>query len=780
MRKRGSNNIGCLYIIFILVLMLHSKAIMTDFSNLENKFKGSEFKIELLEYSSFNKQISPKILYNNQSPISISHNDDFSDNSNITGDGTEFNPYLINNFNISEDGSEDVLIEISNTNVFFQINNFLLLGANQGIRFENVTNGYIKNTTIKDCLYGIMISDSFNTSIIENEIEVERTAIRSYYSNNTICNNNHLEGRNVILYSDSYTLQFENNIIISNNNPSSGKGIDISRSDNVIIQNNSMKRTETGVDIDDVNNSLIRYNNISSGGSGVNIFSSKNCTVIFNNIDNGSSEGIRANYCDKIIISNNLVINQELSSIYTVYSSNVIISSNFAKNKGNGIGIFNSNGNNTINNNYIENITGESGIKLGKSVKNVNISNNTISNNSGYGIYLDGSSSNYLLNNSISMNKQYGIFLNSISTNNTIKWNNLLNNYYGNTSQAIDDGANNTFVFNYWSDWTTPDDDLNNIVDEPYPIDGIANNFDLFPLIKPEIDDTDPFSNNLLNYLPLFALIALLMIGLIGGIEIYSDNSRKQKRKRTIKAISQVNRNSNDFSISKSTSTAGTQNKSVNFSKIDNNPIKNNQKFEIRYFDVNIEKTPFSYVIIGAIIRVFYQILAPPTIRRITSKQVLENPLRIKIMAILKKREFERFDIIKVNLRSGVSILFWHLQVLEDFGLINHKMIQNSHIYWLSGEKVDEYKMLLYSSIRHSKSHQIANYFLQKDEISYAINQISSDLNLNRKNVIYHCNKLAKIGLLNYNEELKSFRIVSGQKKYLTWLFKRNSSKNSS
>jgi hypothetical protein len=65
-----------------------------------------------------------------------------------------------------------------------------------------------------------------------------------------------------------------------------------------------------------------------------------------------------------------------------------------------------------------------------------------------------------------------------------VKYNNFIENSNGNT-QAGDEGLGNTFSRNYWSDWTSPDNDKDNIVDMAYKINGDANNYDLYPLTEP-------------------------------------------------------------------------------------------------------------------------------------------------------------------------------------------------------------------------------------------------------------------------------------------------------
>ena len=71
------------------------------------------------------------------------------------------------------------------------------------------------------------------------------------------------------------------------------------------------------------------------------------------------------------------------------------------------------------------------------------------------------------------------------SRENLIYDNNFLDNN-GDGVQATDNGTDNRWNTstggNYWSDWMTPDDNGNGIVDEPYELDGDAGASDLLPL----------------------------------------------------------------------------------------------------------------------------------------------------------------------------------------------------------------------------------------------------------------------------------------------------------
>ena len=113
----------------------------------------------------------------------------------------------------------------------------------------------------------------------------------------------------------------------------------------------------------------------------------------------------------------------------------------------------------------------DSGITL-FNVINANITNNTINLNNGNGIYFNSTNWSEFTFNDITQNN-YGMKLDNSSENNTIYHNNFLNN----TVQAYDDGANNWNMTaptggNYWSDWTTPDNNFDGFVDNIYSIPG--------------------------------------------------------------------------------------------------------------------------------------------------------------------------------------------------------------------------------------------------------------------------------------------------------------------
>ena len=110
-------------------------------------------------------------------PIHIESNDEFTSENGVTsGDGTENNPYLIENWVFV--GSNQA-ISIWNTDAYFIIRNCTIRGFQDGIWFLRVANGGIEETTIETTTAwdetGIMIENSQNITITDNTINSDIT-----------------------------------------------------------------------------------------------------------------------------------------------------------------------------------------------------------------------------------------------------------------------------------------------------------------------------------------------------------------------------------------------------------------------------------------------------------------------------------------------------------------------------------------------------------------------------------------------------------------------------
>lgn len=143
------------------------------------------------------------------------------------------------------------------------------------------------------------------------------------------------------------------------------------------------------------------------------------------------------------------------------------------------------------------------------------VDENYIEDINGIGMILKNSVSSEIANNQINNCEENGIEVES-GQNSTIMWN-IIQDCLGyalefdiNTEffdvrynafvsdlidcQLHDEGISNIVSQNYYSDWTSPDDDADGYVDEPYDIDGLAENQDLFPLVEAGIVPELPFT----------------------------------------------------------------------------------------------------------------------------------------------------------------------------------------------------------------------------------------------------------------------------------------------
>ena len=197
------------------------------------------------------------------SPININGNGNFTlANGVSSGAGTYEDPYIIRDLIIEVVGSQSC-INITNTNVFFKIENCTLetLGL-YTINLINVSNGWIHNNDIS--LAGISLFNSHNNTISDN-ILLDHNEIYIGFSNNNNILNNYIKN-------STFGIKF----ISSNNNTIDGNEI-YDCSDYAIgiwfASNSSI-----------INNNYIFNNGGHTGEDQIHIHSDSNGTVLSGNI----------------------------------------------------------------------------------------------------------------------------------------------------------------------------------------------------------------------------------------------------------------------------------------------------------------------------------------------------------------------------------------------------------------------------------------------------------------------------------------------------------------
>jgi parallel beta-helix repeat protein len=206
---------------------------------------------------------------------------------------------------------------------------------------------------------------------------------------------------------------------------------------------------ETAISFSNVSNGFITNNTIYNNEKAIRLETSNNNSIINNNVNNNNKGIFLGSDSEDNSISNNIVYNNE-DGIIVEGDKNTISSNSVYDNKDTGINLFSSNYH--------------------------TISSNDIVSNDMYGINCNNSNYNSIYSNDFSNNGNTGLYLID-SSNNAIRWNNF------GRDQAIDDGSQNTFNFNYWSDVSGhADQDGDGIVDWTMDILGSASSRDRNPL----------------------------------------------------------------------------------------------------------------------------------------------------------------------------------------------------------------------------------------------------------------------------------------------------------
>lgn len=235
--------------------------------------------------------------------------------------------------------------------------------------------------------------------------------------------------------------------------------------------------------------------------SGILLLRSGNNTLTANTAILNFPNGIELYESDNNILTENITNDNSGSGIYITKSLGNYVNGNTARsNQASGIQLDDNCQNNTILGNTV---TSGYGITVSGSSRNNLITQNALIANRIVGICLQfGSNNNIISNNTVSdtfsQSNSTGILISYGSGSNQI-YNNIIinnlrgiwvdnssnnqiynNNFIENTTQAHVTGSSPYNLFslqqpkggNYWSTWTSPDDDGDGFVDQPYSFDG--------------------------------------------------------------------------------------------------------------------------------------------------------------------------------------------------------------------------------------------------------------------------------------------------------------------
>ena len=244
-------------------------------------------------------------------PIIISEDSNFTDYG-LSGDGSEGNPFIIENLNITT--TEGKGIYIYNTSKHFIIRYCSVNASKDGIVIDTVKEGtavLTNNICVGNVLGGIQIYHSPNSQI-----------------NNNICNFNNYLG---ILVRNSSRSQVNNNSCLHNGGSGlGGIGIYVRHSDSSTINNNTCNlNIRAGIFIEDSPSSYVADNKCKN---------------------NDYHGGIAIYESNKTMVVNNLCVDNVEDNIKLFESNNSFVLNNYCSGSGFGI-VVTGGGNVTIDNN---------------------------------------------------------------------------------------------------------------------------------------------------------------------------------------------------------------------------------------------------------------------------------------------------------------------------------------------------------------------------------------------------------------------------------------------
>ncbi len=161
--------------------------------------------------------------------------------------------------------------------------------------------------------------------------------------------------------------------------------------------------------------------------------------------------------------------------------------------------------------------------------------------------------------------------------------------------------------------------------------------------------------------------------------------------------------------------------------------------------DLPKDRSLFTSLLLSPIIFIG-QILYPPIVRRIDEYDVFENEYRNQILEILQDRDFLHFRELKRELEIGTSSLRWHLQVLEDFRIIDRQKRGQYEIYYLIRKKPEPSFLELYFAIISGGGFGVAKAFTMNE--SWDLEALSEYLGKSKEAIRYHCKKFEEMNLL--------------------------------
>ena len=352
-----------------------------------------------------------------------------------SGTGTVLDPYIIKSHILNMSSSSHGISITNSTSSYFVIRNSIIQW-NQltntmkmtGIFLGNTTKGQIVNNTVYDLTKGIHLNNCSNVKIINNTIYDHTVS-------------NHMEEG--ILVEFSYFLDISINKIYDISGVGNGMFLNSSFSNK--INDNKIFDTENGngIKLENSNFNNVSENTVYNNEVGITLQESYNNTFFRNIVSNNTDHGVA------------------LDLSY----NNSILKNDIKDNTQNGINFYESD-DNIISGNKLQN------------------------NDDGINLYM--SANNKIYKNSIDTNNIRGLFADGGSDYNLAYW----NFFTGNVIHAIDATStnywNNSYIGNYWKNYTGNDADHNGIGDTNHTFNGGIDYLPIWDLDLPSINIISP------------------------------------------------------------------------------------------------------------------------------------------------------------------------------------------------------------------------------------------------------------------------------------------------
>ncbi|MFX1255374.1 MAG: winged helix-turn-helix transcriptional regulator [Promethearchaeota archaeon] len=140
--------------------------------------------------------------------------------------------------------------------------------------------------------------------------------------------------------------------------------------------------------------------------------------------------------------------------------------------------------------------------------------------------------------------------------------------------------------------------------------------------------------------------------------------------------------------------------------------------------------------------------------REIDQDEVLDNSYRQKILSLLETQGIMHLRELQRILNCGMSILLWHLEVLEEFGLVKHEKFGHYIAYYSTSAPPTREDLLTYFALLNPTSRQIIETLSENPEIS--AQQLQAMTNVQIRLIRYHLRKQIDLGIINVKKENKA------------------------